>query len=493
MVEPEPTLDELREHQRTINATDLELIKDGDPTVAIAGWDKITYKIIVRNLGPNPADELRITDAFAKGLELVESSIPCVKQDDSTLRCDLSPLPIHTTAELTLVFATDAAMARQANFRTTTIVNVARASNELGPDLKAENNRDTAKTAVVPVAAIWYALDDRGVVASDQFWKRLKLKDPRPSGLLAPAGIKGEATPNFEGVHLASFDAVVGEVTTQPRHVRLTNRLGTFTGLIKDPPRHLLVPSAKGREDCDCVPKLPDNQIVPHYLCYDIDLRPTDNRPQTAQLQVSDQFLGKRTINTRLTQGMICNPSEKNDERSFDLGKSPHLMCLSANADPVGAPQGTRVRIDNQFGLYRRSLGAVEYLCLATEKTVEFRVPDRADLIIQSIDLATLQVTCPQGAGSCITTAKVSIANIGSEDAGKFVVKSTLDPAQSIVIPADLPDGVAAGASTTIDVKTGPGGNCFDPNCTVCAVADSEGEITEADETNNKMCVTKGG
>jgi subtilase family serine protease len=81
----------------------------------------------------------------------------------------------------------------------------------------------------------------------------------------------------------------------------------------------------------------------------------------------------------------------------------------------------------------------------------------------------------------------VTVSKTGSADAGPFQVRITFDPGQSVVVVRDFP-GLAAGASETFNAQTPPGGNCFDPDCRICAVADSSATVSESNETNNELC-----
>lgn len=133
-------------------------------------------------------------------------------------------------------------------------------------------------------------------------------------------------------------------------------------------------------------------------------------------------------------------------------------------------------------------------------RRVEGRVieaPDKpkkkADLTIRDIDLGSLRVDCPKGGGSCIATVDVTIANIGDRDAGPFKTEVLFDPRQMQSVIDQTPTGLPAGAAKTFPVKTGPNGNCFDPDCTICATVDAGNDVAEADEGNNRLCRTKSG
>lgn len=119
--------------------------------------------------------------------------------------------------------------------------------------------------------------------------------------------------------------------------------------------------------------------------------------------------------------------------------------------------------------------------------------PDpRVDLTVDDIDIAALRNSCPTGGGSCVAIVPVTISNIGAGDAGSFNVRVTFDPSQSVMVDRPF-SGLAAGAGQTFPAQTPPGGNCYDPDCTICAVVDSANEVPETDETNNQLCRTRDG
>ncbi len=117
----------------------------------------------------------------------------------------------------------------------------------------------------------------------------------------------------------------------------------------------------------------------------------------------------------------------------------------------------------------------------------EEQPPQLPDLTVRSID--TVTVSCPGGAGTCITTVRFTIANVGSGNAGPFNVRIACDPAQSVVVNQPV-TGLAAGGVLTFTIHTPPGRNCFDPDCTVCVTVDSNNDVVESNETNNSLCQT---
>ena len=114
------------------------------------------------------------------------------------------------------------------------------------------------------------------------------------------------------------------------------------------------------------------------------------------------------------------------------------------------------------------------------------------DLTITEIDIDNLRVRCPSGQGSCVAQVPVTVANIGDGDAGAFRVRTSFDPAQSNQVFRDFPD-LPAGGTQTFQAVTQPGGNCFDPNCLVCAFVDADMVVDESDEDNNERCEERQG
>ena len=119
--------------------------------------------------------------------------------------------------------------------------------------------------------------------------------------------------------------------------------------------------------------------------------------------------------------------------------------------------------------------------------------PQRPDLTVLDILMDTLRVDCSSASGGCVSRVDVKIANIAPVQAGPFATETTLDPSQSVVVTRQSPGGLAAGASEMFSVTTPSGGNCFDPDCTVCVTVDSASAVIESDEANNDLCRTRGG
>ena len=115
------------------------------------------------------------------------------------------------------------------------------------------------------------------------------------------------------------------------------------------------------------------------------------------------------------------------------------------------------------------------------------RPPPPADLIVG--ELSGPQVSCSKAAGGCVTRVSFSIMNAGAGNAGGFNIRIAADPSQSVVInqPAT---GLAPGERQRFAITTPPGGNCYDPDCTVCVTVDSDNDVIESNEQNNDLCAT---
>ena len=94
--------------------------------------------------------------------------------------------------------------------------------------------------------------------------------------------------------------------------------------------------------------------------------------------------------------------------------------------------------------------------------------------------------------GVCDNFVTFTIANTGLADAAGFEVLVQGDPglAQTEIVPVV---GLVAGSTKTFSIPLPAGGNCFDPDCTICVTVDSLNEIVESDEGNNNYCETTAG
>ncbi|WP_447969784.1 S8 family serine peptidase [Nitrospira sp. M1] len=109
------------------------------------------------------------------------------------------------------------------------------------------------------------------------------------------------------------------------------------------------------------------------------------------------------------------------------------------------------------------------------------------DLVVKEIRRPA--VSCPGGGGTCVTKTSITVANDGMQNAGSFKVRIVLDPTQGVIVTQSL-SGLAAGDMQSLTVTTPPGGNCFDPDCTISATVDSDNSVNESNEGNNTRSET---
>jgi len=113
----------------------------------------------------------------------------------------------------------------------------------------------------------------------------------------------------------------------------------------------------------------------------------------------------------------------------------------------------------------------------------------RADLMVLSLDPPDVNCGMVGPTVLCTNSVTFTIANVGAADADSFKVLVQGDPglAQTEIVPVV---SLAAGATKTFTIPLPAGGNCYDPNCTICITVDSLNEIIESNEGNNNYCET---
>lgn len=161
--------------------------------------------------------------------------------------------------------------------------------------------------------------------------------------------------------------------------------------------------------------------------------------------------------------------------KGFIVVQSTGELDVTAVYTAAGLDQETRVT----------SVTSIDVEQIATRDKRPDKPGQCADLTIR--DIGQINVSCPGGGGTCVTKVDYTVANMGLGDAGPFSVRAVLDPAQSVVIDAPLGSGLLAGQQQTVTVTSPPGGNCFDPDCTVSVTADIDGQVDECSEDNNSL------
>ena len=133
------------------------------------------------------------------------------------------------------------------------------------------------------------------------------------------------------------------------------------------------------------------------------------------------------------------------------------------------------------------ALTDIEVKQIVEREIIQKNLPD---LLIRDFDASQLSVDCYDWSETCVARVNFTVENVGTKDAGSFTIRVVFDPAQSVVVTQAVV-GLEAGASRIFTIKSPPGRNCFDPDCSVCITVDNENTVTESDEKNNYLCVTK--
>jgi hypothetical protein len=265
--------------------------------------------------------------------------------------------------------------------------------------------------------------------------------------------------------HLACYP-IRSTPAFQARRVFITNQFEKATRVVVSRPNQLCLPSGKS---------IPPNRPRPvkgldHYQCY---LAKPAKALKPRRVLLVDQFGKSRPTVVRLVN--LCAPVRKN--RVVVKNTRDHLACYQLR--PAGQFRPRRVLIVNQFGNAGLTVATPQTLCVPSLKRV---VPTLPDLTVTIPNIRT-DVSCPGGAGTCITTRTFTISNPSAVNVTTpFDVLAQADPGQSktITVPA-----LAAGASLAVTQQWGPAGNCYDPDCTVTITVDSGTAIAESNETNN--------
>lgn len=119
-------------------------------------------------------------------------------------------------------------------------------------------------------------------------------------------------------------------------------------------------------------------------------------------------------------------------------------------------------------------------------KKVASIVPVLPDLtaVIHSV---TVNCQVP-GVVGCMHTVDFEVINQGAAYIDSFFdVFVELDIGPSTTITVSVPGGIAPGGIVPLTVELGPSNNCYDPDCGVKVIVDSNSVIIESDETNNMV------
>jgi hypothetical protein len=303
----------------------------------------------------------------------------------------------------------------------------------------------------------------RTVTLRDQF-RKSKARVISRLTLCNPVSKNGEGIQD-KRAHLVCY-GIKSKPAFQRRDVLVRHQFTKGMRLRVVRPWRLCLPSGKSETD----PKPTDIPKLDHYQCYLV--KPLDRfKPRAVKLE--DQFGAAKGRVGKAFQ--LCNPVSKNG--GDVLRPREHLVCHHLAARPEFDPR--KVWITNQFERGRR-IKAVrrESLCFPALKRV--LRPDLTPTL-----LTGPSVTCPGGQGTCTTTYRYRVDNIGGSAAGPFDVLLSADPGLATTATTSVA-GLAAGASTgPLSITLGPADNCFDPDCTISVRADSGNAVSESNENNN--------
>ena len=317
-----------------------------------------------------------------------------------------------------------------------------------------------------------YAVDPFGtfqprtVTVADQF-RRARVRLERIQLLCNPVQ-KNRVLVRNPRAHLVCYAHRAQAVT--PRRAEFRHQLGRVLGTVVSRQR-LCLPSGKAVRG---VPRPVTG--LDHFACYAIRVT---SQPGPRTVSLRDQF-GSFRATVRRTLS-VCAPASKNGGRV--VNRRAHLTC--AIIEPLTRPGAGTVSYTNQFVRGGR-LAAVRpvLLCLPSSKRVTVLRPDLTVAITGPPSVSCLP-------GGCTTTITFTISNPSATNVTTaFDVLVEADPGQSRTISVA---GLAAGASQTFTETLGPGGNCFDPDCTVRVTVDSGNVVVESNEANNVATLTSVG
>ena len=144
-----PTSQELDSMRQELNRTDLQITQTDSPDPVAAGTS-VTYTVNVKNVGPNPADSVTVTDTLPTEATFVSSSTPCARAAQ-VLTCQLGSMEPATDRSFTVTASVPADLVYTRG-GPVTITNAATVVNGAGPESDPTNNTSTEQTRVIAVA-----------------------------------------------------------------------------------------------------------------------------------------------------------------------------------------------------------------------------------------------------------------------------------------------------------------------------------------------------
>jgi uncharacterized repeat protein (TIGR01451 family) len=146
VTEPEPDIEDLQIMREELNTTDVQIVKTDSPDPVEVG-SKLIYTLTVTNNGPNPADDVQVTDVLPADVTMF-SAAGCSEAPAGTLNCDLGSIAARQSQEVDIVTYVNSIHINPAN-GPTILVNTAEVDNLAGPDPDLGNNSVAEQTTVV--------------------------------------------------------------------------------------------------------------------------------------------------------------------------------------------------------------------------------------------------------------------------------------------------------------------------------------------------------
>lgn len=287
------------------------------------------------------------------------------------------------------------------------------------------------------------------------------------------SNIPGDGVPNQGDTTDQDFALVVynaKEKSPTPRVTRFQYAAKVVCGIQKDPDDRRL---ARGIYATAINIHNPNQKPVKFEKILALTFPPKEQRPGKVLPIATDELKAGEALAVDcpdIQQRLFPNGFPTSYIKGFVVIKSPESLDVTGVYTATN-PEGENPSID------------VEQIKERGRKS-DGRLPD---LVVKEIGRPV--VSCPGGGGTCVTKTSLTVANDGMKNAGSFKVRVVLDPTQGVVVTQSL-SGLAAGDMQSLTVTTPPGGNCFDPDCTISATVDSENSVNESNEGNNTLSET---
>jgi len=205
---------------------------------------------------------------------------------------------------------------------------------------------------------------------------------------------------------------------------------------------------------------------------------------------------GNVTVNTTATLSVaIINPGPGSlPVGTASIFGSSGLYTITSNGCGSTLAAATSCEIEVQFAP-DETLDYFEELRIGTTLTVDLRgtgvsITALPDLVV--VITVRTSVSCSGTPVMCEAEVGYRVTNVGTADADPFLVHIEGDQVGEVFVP--FLGGLGAGDTTgTVFSVLGPGGNCYDPNCTVIVTVDWSDAVAESNETNNVDSQTDNG